>query len=165
MTRYDVADSSAGLPAGDYAFDALDELYQTWYAQGSASIESAYQVGVDLETRDIADLKEAIAAATQDDVKATLERLLSGSENHLAAFEKAVDGQVGTGTQAGQQAGRGGKGMAGGGQHAQQGPMNGTGTGTQQGQQAGRRAGTQAQQGPMDGTGPMAGTEDCPAVS
>ena len=41
MTRYDVADSSAGLPAGDYAFDALDELYQTWYAQGSASIESA----------------------------------------------------------------------------------------------------------------------------
>ena len=43
--------------------------------------------------------------------------------------------------------------------------MNGTGTGTQQGQQAGRRAGTQAQQGPMDGTGPMAGTEDCPAVS
>ena len=102
---------------------------------------------------------------TQDDVKATLERLLSGSENHLAAFEKAVDGQVGTGTQAGQQAGRGGKGMAGGGQHAQQGPMNGTGTGTQQGQQAGRRAGTQAQQGPMDGTGPMAGTEDCPAVS
>ncbi|MPM76674.1 hypothetical protein SDC9_123673 [bioreactor metagenome] len=97
MTRYDVADSSAGLPAGDYAFDALDELYQTWYAQGSASIEAAYQVGVDLETRDIADLKEAIAAATQDDVKATLERLLSGSENHLAAFEKAVDGQVGAG--------------------------------------------------------------------
>ena len=165
MTRYDVADSSAGLPAGDYAFDALDELYQTWYAQGSASIESAYQVGVDLETRDIADLKEAIAAATQDDVKATLERLLSGSENHLAAFEKAVDGQVGTGTQAGQQAGRGGKGMAGGGQQAQQGPMDGTGTGTPQGQQAGRGAGTQAQQGPMDGTGPMAGTEDCPAVS
>ena len=161
LTQYGVTDSSAGLPAGDYAFDALDELYNTWYAQGSASIEAAYQVGVDLETRDIADLKEALAAATQDDVKAALERLLSGSENHLAAFERAVDGQV-SGAQAGQRAGRGGRGAAAGGQQAQ-GPMDGTGT--QQAGRAGRSANAQAQQGPMDGTGPLAGTADCPAVS
>ena len=148
LTRYGLDDPSADLPAGTYANADLQELYTTWLAEGSVSIEAAYQVGVDLETRDIADLDGAIAAATADDVKAAFERLQNGSESHLAAFQRAVDGQLGTGVGAGQgprgnaQAGQGG----GQGQYGD-GTCDGTCDGT------GPQDGTGAQNGPGAGQG------------
>ena len=79
------------LGAGDYAFDELDALYATWSAQGLESLEAALQVGVDLETADIADLEAALADPSTAPVERVFSALLAGSENHLAAFSSAVE--------------------------------------------------------------------------
>ena len=56
IERYDVKDPSSGKAAGTYAIPALQRLYDGWLAKGSTSLKNAYQVGVELEQRDIADL-------------------------------------------------------------------------------------------------------------
>ena len=66
LERYDVADPSAALAPGTYALPEIQALYDSWYAQGSVSLDAAYQVGIELETRDIADLETAIALAPTD---------------------------------------------------------------------------------------------------
>ena len=98
LDQYDVADPAAGKAAGTYAIPAIQDLYDSWIADGKASLDAAYQVGVELEKRDIADLEESIADDLPADVDAVLGRLLAGSRNHLAAYERAVDGDLGTGT-------------------------------------------------------------------
>lgn len=92
LERYDVDDPSAGLKAGTYAFPALQDLYDQWYAEGRASLDAAYDVGVELEERDIADLEQLVADTTQDDARLVFSHLLRASEQHLAAFEAAADG-------------------------------------------------------------------------
>lgn len=111
LTRYGIADPAAGKSAGDYAFDELDTLYADLLAQGKVSLAKAYEVGVAVETEDIADLKAAIAETTQADATRVFTNLMNGSENHLAAFTAAKDGKViGAGNGAGMQNGRRGDG-------------------------------------------------------
>lgn len=98
LDQYDVADPAAGRAAGTYAIAAIQDLYDSWLADGKVSLDAAYQVGVELEKRDIADLEASIADDLPADVDAVLARLLAGSRNHLAAYERAVDGDLGTGT-------------------------------------------------------------------
>lgn len=88
LTRYGISDPSAGRAPGSYAFPELQKLYDGWYARGKTSLKAAYQVGVELEKRDIDDLTKARDA----DVKRVYSNLLSGSENHLAAFQRAASG-------------------------------------------------------------------------
>jgi len=66
----------------------LQALYDQLIDQGSVSQADAMQVGIAIETKDIADLAVAMAAEDESDVIAVYERLLSGSENHLAAFTR-----------------------------------------------------------------------------
>lgn len=68
----------------------LQMLYDQLIAQGVQSVSEAYKVGVAIEEKDIADLKQAIADldAQDTDVKAVFENLLQGSENHLRAFSR-----------------------------------------------------------------------------
>ena len=54
-------------------------------------------MGVELEQRDIADLTKSIAADLPADVDTVFGQLLKGSQNHLAAYQRAVDGDLGTG--------------------------------------------------------------------
>lgn len=68
----------------------LQDLYDQLIAQGSASLEDAYAVGVAIEEKDITDLNVAMETTTDTDVLATLQRLLNGSESHLAAFSKKI---------------------------------------------------------------------------
>ena len=98
LQRYDVADPSVGKAAGKYADPAIQKLYDGWLAEGSTSLEDAYRVGVELEQRDIADLNKSIAADLPADVDTVFGQLLKGSQNHLAAYQRAVDGDLGTGT-------------------------------------------------------------------
>ena len=49
LTRYGVADPSAGRVAGSYADAELQKLYDDWLARGKASLQAAYQVGIELE--------------------------------------------------------------------------------------------------------------------
>ncbi|MGB4891943.1 MAG: DUF2202 domain-containing protein, partial [Propionicimonas sp.] len=108
LSRYGIADPAAGRAAGSYADSGLQTLYDQLLATGSESLANAYQVGITIENKDIADLQAAIAATTQTDVKAALSNLLNGSQHHLAAFTAAKDGKI-LGTQNGQgmQNGRG----------------------------------------------------------
>ncbi len=98
IERYDVADPAAGKAAGKFTVPAIQKLYDGWLAEGSTSLEDAYRVGVELEQRDIADLNKSIAADLPADVDTVFGQLLKGSQNHLAAYQRAVDGDLGTGT-------------------------------------------------------------------
>ena len=97
LERYDVTDPAAGKAAGTYAVPAIQDLYDGWLAEGRTSLEAAYRVGVELEQRDIADLNKSIAADLPADVDTVLGQLLKGSQNHLAAYQRAVAGDLGTG--------------------------------------------------------------------
>lgn len=137
LTRYGIADPSAGKSAGSYADPTIQKLYDGWLAEGKKSLAAAYGVGVALEKRDIADLDTAIAATSVTDVKALYTQLQNASKHHLAAFEGAVDGRTmepGAGMGAGMGMGRG------------YGNGNGPGAG-------------QGRMGLGNGTGPVA---DCP---
>lgn len=71
----------------------LQELYNTLVSQGTKSAHDAYLVGVAIEERDIADLDDMMARldAKDTDIKAVLESLRDGSENHLRAFNRQVE--------------------------------------------------------------------------
>lgn len=126
LTRYGIADPSAGRAAGSYADPGLQKLYDDLLAKGRTSPAAAHEVGIAVETEDIADLKAAIAETTQADAKQVFGNLMRGSENHLAAFTAAKDGKtVAAGNGAGRRtggrwaedstaAGRGGFGRGGG---------------------------------------------------
>ena len=68
----------------------LQELYDTLVAKGMLSETDAFEVGVMIEEKDIADITYQLENASEEDVIETLERLRSGSENHLRAFNKQL---------------------------------------------------------------------------
>jgi len=131
LTRYGVADPSAGKNPGTHADPALQALYDKLLASGSESLAKAYDVGVAVENLDIADLKAAISQTSQADVKAAFTNLMNGSANHLAAFTAAKDGKIlGARNGQGMQNGRSGGNSAGQrGNGRGQGMSSGTGAG------------------------------------
>lgn len=164
LDRYDVTDPSAGKAAGTYAFPEIQKLYDGWLADGSVSLDAAYDVGVELETADIADLKSAINEHTEADVDRVLGNLLAGSEHHLAAFQAAADGKV-----LGTQDGAGQMNRWGGSDERPNGLGNGAGKGQAKGQGQARmgKAGGGAGMGPGDGAGYGVTGErpaDCPLL-
>lgn len=68
----------------------LQELYDQLIAQGLTSQTEAYKVGVLIEETDITDLTTAINSTSDATIVATLEKLRSASESHLAAFSKKL---------------------------------------------------------------------------
>lgn len=68
----------------------LQALYDQLIAQGMTSQTEAYKVGVLIEETDITDLTTAINSTSDATIVATLEKLRSASENHLAAFSKKL---------------------------------------------------------------------------
>lgn len=142
LQRYGLSDPAAGRASGSYADADLQSLYTSLVATGQKSLADAYQVGITIETKDIADLKDAIAATTAADAKQVFTNLLNGSQNHLRSFTAAKDGKI-LGAQNGQ--------------------------GMQNGRRGGQAAGTQAGQGLGQGRGMSQGRganvqrpADCP---
>jgi len=66
----------------------LQSLYNDLIARGTTSLAEAMQVGILIEEKDIADHTVAMAAEDEADVISVYDRLLSGSENHLASFQR-----------------------------------------------------------------------------
>jgi len=131
LERYGVADPAAGKAAGTYADPAVQKLNDGWLAEGKKSVAAAYQVGVEVEQRDIADLNKSIAAALPEDVDAVLGQLLKGSQNHLTAYQRAVAGDLGTGS--GMMRGPSGNGATSGRGNGMMGNGNGSGNGNGRG--------------------------------
>lgn len=75
---------------GTFNDTTLQTLYDQLTAQGKQSAEEAYKVGVAIEDKDIQDITNQLATATDDDIVATLEALRNGSENHLRAFNRQL---------------------------------------------------------------------------
>ena len=94
LDQFDVADPTDGHKAGEYDNKDVQKLYDDWLKQGKASEAEAFKAAIALETRDIADLKVQIQATDNDDIDAVYERLLAGSENHLAAFTAWANGET-----------------------------------------------------------------------
>lgn len=102
LKRYDVPDPSAGKPPGVYADTELQDAYDGWLARGLSSAQGAYEVGVELETGDIADLSlalealeapEALESSGEEAIHRVYENLRTASDNHLRAFEAAISGR------------------------------------------------------------------------
>lgn len=76
--------------AGTFVDEELQALYDELIALGSTSPTAAFEVGVMIEERDIADLTEAISLTSDASVITVLEALRSASESHLSAFERQL---------------------------------------------------------------------------
>lgn len=68
----------------------LQELFDTLIVKGMLSETDAFEVGVIIEEKDIADITNQLENASDADVIDTLERLRAGSENHLRAFNRQL---------------------------------------------------------------------------
>ncbi|MBX3099371.1 MAG: DUF2202 domain-containing protein [Salinibacterium sp.] len=71
---------------GVFTDPELQTLYNELVTRGNISLDEAIQVGILIEEKDIVDLNESIAAEDEADVISVYQRLLAGSENHLASF-------------------------------------------------------------------------------
>lgn len=77
---------------GVFTNSDLQKFYDDLIAQGIQSETDAIKAAIIIEETDIADIKKQISITTDEDVKSTLEDLLRGSENHLRAFTRQVNG-------------------------------------------------------------------------
>lgn len=121
---------------GVYRTDGYAELYRDLVAQGRTGLDSAYDAGVTIETRDIADLGRLLATTTDANQTRVLTALRNGSQHHLAAFSGDAQG---TCTGQGPGTGQGPQG---------QGPRMGAGMGPGMGMGAGMGAGMGMGSGP-----------------
>lgn len=88
--------------------DALETLFDAYdfdvpedngdqYAVVPDSLEKAYTMGVETEIANIDLYEDYLKLDLPEDVERIFTNLLKASENHLRAFENAVDGNIGTG--------------------------------------------------------------------
>ena len=81
----------ASMPAGVYAIDAIQNLYDTLYVKGKSSKQAALEVGCMVEVVDVNDLDEYLILAEGNAALVdTFDILLSGSYNHYWSFDKGL---------------------------------------------------------------------------
>jgi hypothetical protein len=93
LAKYTINDPVAdeSVP-GNFTVLELNALYADLSTRGLSSLSAAFQVGVDIEKSDIADLETAIGLSGEHpDIVRVYQNLLAGSENHLAAFTALLD--------------------------------------------------------------------------
>lgn len=90
LDQYGLPDPSEGMDSDEYTDPAIQALYDDWEARGLTSLDEALQVGIELETVDIADLEEKIAKENPADVEQVYVNLCEGSYEHLAAFTETA---------------------------------------------------------------------------
>ena len=88
LASYDIVDPTIGLAEGEFLNPDLQALYDSLLVSGSVDRAGAIAAGIAVEEKDIADIEAMLATELPSDVVSVLERLLSGSQNHLAAFQR-----------------------------------------------------------------------------
>ena len=86
LVSYNIVDPTVGLAEGEFLDQDLQALYDSLLASGSVDRAGAIAAGIAVEEKDIADIEVMLASELPSDVASVLERLLSGSQNHLTAF-------------------------------------------------------------------------------
>ncbi len=84
LGKYGLKDPA--LEQGEFENEGLQSLYDDLITKGESSLIDAFKVGVMIEETDIADLENYLELTDKKDIIQVLTNLLSGSENHLAAF-------------------------------------------------------------------------------
>jgi hypothetical protein len=90
ITLYNLTDTTPA-EQGQFTIPELQTLHDELIAMGSNSSEEALAVGVLIEETDIADIQELLPTIDNPTAQFILNRLLRGSENHLAAFNRALE--------------------------------------------------------------------------
>ncbi|MCP5519840.1 MAG: DUF2202 domain-containing protein [Verrucomicrobiales bacterium] len=90
IAAYALTDSTPAV-VGEFTIPALQELHDQLVLAGAQSLEDALAVGVLVEVTDIEDIDEMLAATQDPLVIRVLTNLRKGSENHLAAFNRALE--------------------------------------------------------------------------
>ncbi|PWQ99892.1 DUF2202 domain-containing protein [Leucothrix pacifica] len=96
LDKYGVPSAIQSSTVGDFANPELAKMYKDLTTQGLASLEGALKVGGMIEELDIMDLQKAIAESDKADVDSTYENLMRGSRNHLRAFAKQYNKNIGS---------------------------------------------------------------------
>lgn len=86
IDRYQIADPSAGLPAGSYFDVQLQLLCEELLAKGTLSIVDALEVGATIEDLDLRDVVALLDSSDNQDLDTVYQNLAKGSRNHLRAF-------------------------------------------------------------------------------
>ena len=89
LDAYGVADPRLS-ELGVFQDRELQALYDDLIEMGSRSAADAFQVGVLIEEKDIADISTQLATASDPVVVDVLEKLRAASENHLRAFNRQL---------------------------------------------------------------------------
>lgn len=76
---------------GLFTIPELQTLHDELIAMGSNSLEEALAVGILIEETDIKDIQQLLPTIDDPTTQFILNRLLFGSENHLAAFTRALE--------------------------------------------------------------------------
>ncbi len=85
------AEELSSMPAGVYAIDEIQKLYDDLYAKGKSSQQAALEVGCMVEVTDVNDLDIDIEAAGDNAALVdTFNILRDGSYNHYWAFDKGL---------------------------------------------------------------------------
>jgi hypothetical protein len=95
LDKYGVPSVVQSTTVGVFENPELAKMYDDLTTQGLASLEGALSVGGMIEELDIMDLQKAIAESSQSDIDSTYANLMRGSRNHLRAFAKQYDRQLG----------------------------------------------------------------------
>lgn len=86
LSRYGIADPTAGKAIGQFASADIASLYGD-LLDSATTLTAAYDAGVAIEQDDIAELDKAGVGVTAPDVLRVYSNLRTASERHLAAFE------------------------------------------------------------------------------
>jgi len=76
---------------GVFANADFQELYAQLVEKGSGSVEAAMEAGALIEEMDIKDLEDYLKVIENENIKVVFENLLSGSRNHLRAFNRQLE--------------------------------------------------------------------------
>lgn len=88
LKTYKIWNPTTNRAPGVFKNTELQKLYNDLVARGSAGTLQAFEVGKLIEVTDIDDLQVMLKSTWPADAKATLDLLLRGSQNHLAAFSR-----------------------------------------------------------------------------
>lgn len=77
--------------AGKFSDIKIQALYDEMVLKGDSSLINALSISALIEEMDIADIKSILSSTTNTNLLIVLENLLSGSRNHLRAFDKQLN--------------------------------------------------------------------------
>ena len=94
IDKYNIEDPVTTDSVGVFSNPDFQQLYDQYITQGSVSLYDALLAGKAIEELDIADLENQLTFVDNQDIIRVYQNLLTGSQNHLAAFIKCLNSQI-----------------------------------------------------------------------